>query len=102
VPIGIHSLVNGVALEGESVDDDGALEAFVHSLGELNLGLTRLFDYGRDLIRNRCEDLGIVDGPLVTVGTYVRACDAGGLTRDSSWDDFHAHLAEAGRRGAQG
>ena len=91
VPVGIHSLVNGVSVKanpGQPRVSRKDAARFAAQLANIGRGGLRLDQYRTHLVRSRCERLGLVDGPAITLGRYLRACDAAGITTGTSWRAF--------------
>jgi hypothetical protein len=91
VPVGIHSLVNGVSSSsnpGQPRVSRKDAARFAAQLTDIGRGGLRLDRYRTQLVRSRCERLGLVEGPAITLGRYLRACDAAGITPETSWRAF--------------
>ncbi|HQF94095.1 MAG TPA: hypothetical protein PLS46_08045, partial [Microthrixaceae bacterium] len=80
VPIGVHSLMNGVSMTAD-IDDDATIQRFAANLRTMNIGIAELQERGAAVVLQRCHDLGVVpvEG-VVPIGSYLEACTQAGIT----------------------
>lgn len=89
VPIGVHSIVNGVALQGGPRDDvqrDREIERFAAQLSTVMTTVGELDDFGRRLLRARVERFDLSSEPAVSWEVYLEACTSHGVTAGGAWD----------------
>ena len=98
IPIGIHSLVNGVAVRpsGDDEELDRQIEGLFVFLAGMGDSLTRLWARRRRLVKARCHRLGLVGPELIDVDEYIAAARAAGYTEENS---FNRYLSSIRRRG---
>lgn len=94
VPIGVHSLMNGVSMTAD-IDDDATIQRFAANLRTLNIGIAELQERGAAVVLQRCHDLGVVpvEG-VVPISSYLEACTQAGITRELAMADFVATLED--------
>ena len=92
VPIGVHSLMNGVSIAAD-IDDDATIQRFVANLRIVSIGIAELQERGAAVVLNRCHDLGgVAAGGVVPISSYLEACAQAGITRELAMADFVATL----------
>lgn len=89
VPIGVHSIVNGAALrrgQAAEAEGDGAVDRFVAAMSDQVVTISRVYEFGAQLLESRISRLGL--GLELTVGweRYLQACVDVGVTAEGAWD----------------
>lgn len=95
VPIGIHSIMNGIGVKGTDAQDPDKLAAFTAQFNEMNVGIEGLRDYGTAMILERCRQFGLrpVDG-VYLLREYLDRCTEAHITRQGAMTGFVATLEE--------
>ena len=93
IPIGIHSIVNGMALQvGAGGITDAQAIAVADQLKAVLGAAGGLQKYGETLIKRRAAELDLPE--LVPFDDYVVACHEAGITWESSWDAILGELSK--------
>ena len=87
VPIGPHSIMNGVFHRVDGPDGDAAIGAFADQLSTLFLNQSALQELTVERTRARLRDIGVRDG-AVSVDDYVDRCRAVGWDADSGFAEL--------------
>lgn len=85
IPIGIHSIMNGVSLKMDGPLNHERLVSFSDQLGATLNAVGGLQAYGRDLLKERCARFGYQAGELVPFADYLEACAIRGVSIDDGW-----------------
>ncbi|HTN81608.1 MAG TPA: hypothetical protein VMK16_18190 [Acidimicrobiales bacterium] len=90
IPIGIHSIVNGVALRpsGDRKGLERQAQSFVGFTRSMFTSLDQLRAQGQRIVKARCHRLGLIGAELVDVDVYVAAARAVGYTEASSFNRY--------------
>ncbi len=89
VPIGVHSIVNGVGLRGGQAPEaerDIAVDRFVERMSDLMVTISRVHEFSAQLLESRISRFGLGVQPRLRWETYLQACLEGGVTADGAWD----------------
>jgi len=88
VPIGRHSIMNGVALSGTDAGDADQVTAFVARLGSIFERMKQLDVWARQRTGRHLEALGLLGPAAVSVATYFDVARSRGLGKDAAVDDL--------------
>ena len=92
IPIGRHSMMNGVALPGDQARDEDEVAAFVDKLQGFFETTTRLSDWAAEIIRRNCTRVGIADRDAVPIGEYLQAVSQ--LNREAAFEEMKVWWAD--------
>lgn len=93
VPIGRHSILNGLSLDGGISPTDAAIEAFADEVSDLFARMDRLDAWARRRTRDHLARLDLLGPPVVPVATYLDAAEAAGLSRHDAVIDLWEYLS---------
>ena len=97
VPVGIHTIVNGLALQGGDVDSDAKVEAFAASMTSLFERISALGRHVDRLVTDRLATAGLDRFDTVSFEEYLDACRAHSFTVESGWVELDRFVAEVSR-----
>ncbi len=79
VPIGRHSLMNGVGSPRPNVSSE--LQEFVDGVNDMNVRISDISDYSRQVVRRNLWLLGLPSSEHIPVRNYLEACASSSLDK---------------------
>ena len=71
IPIGRHSIMNGVFYHPSADIADSELREFAESLTDVFSRMDRVYDHAVQVIRNNCQQAGLDDGTELSLTRYL-------------------------------
>lgn len=88
IPIGRHSIMNGVGLRGDRAHDEDEVAAFVDRMKGFLDTTDRLSDWATEIIRRNCARVALGDRDRVPISEYLEAVAP--LDRESAFEELTA------------
>jgi hypothetical protein len=97
VPIGIHTIVNGLALPAADANSDSKLEVFAAEMTSLFDRISALQRHVDRLVTDRLTSAGLDRFDTVTYDTYLNACRERSITADNGRAELTRFVDEVTR-----
>lgn len=85
IPIGRHSMMNGVFIPGGRIPEFVEIEGFTLKVRGLSWEMERLAEWAAEIVRRNCVAGGLIGRALVPLSEYLEVLRAAGLARKDAF-----------------
>lgn len=85
IPIGRHSLMNGIAIKLRDVDSDIELERLTARIRKMSANIDRLHDWKREIVRRNCAESGLLGRHTISLAEYLQRVRDAKISRSQAF-----------------